>query len=69
MVDELRVERLLRAVSDDLARRLGRAVGFRNVLVHEYVSVDDDVVLARLEDPSDLEAFVTAVATWLSRQA
>ena len=50
----------------DLARRVGRAVGFRNVLVHAYVAVDDAVVLARLADPSDLDAFVTAVATWMA---
>ncbi|MGI9000160.1 MAG: type VII toxin-antitoxin system HepT family RNase toxin [Pseudonocardia sp.] len=48
----------------DLAARLRRAVGFRNVLVHEYVAVDDDVVLARLDDPSDLAEFVAAVAGW-----
>ena len=44
-----------------------RAVGFRNVLVHEYVSVNDDVVIARLADLSDLESFVAEVAAWLQR--
>ena len=39
-------------------------MGFRNVLVHEYVDVDDGVVLARLRDPSDLAAFVAAVTAW-----
>lgn len=48
-----------------LAPRLRQAVGFKNVLVHEYVDVDDDVVLARLADLSDLRAFARAVATWL----
>lgn len=50
----------------DLAARLRRAVGFRNVLVHEYIDVEDDVVLARLADPSDLDAFVTAVTAWVA---
>ena len=59
MVDEARILRLLRSVSDDvsvlqresgantpaLARPIRRAVGFRNVLVHEYIRVDDDVVI------------------------
>lgn len=49
----------------ELAARLARAVGFRNVLVHEYVGVDDAIVLARLRDPSDLAAFVTAVTAWI----
>jgi uncharacterized protein YutE (UPF0331/DUF86 family) len=53
----------------DLARRLRRAVGFRNVLVHEYVEVDDDIVLSRLKDLSDLDSFVTAVAEWVSSQS
>lgn len=47
-----------------LADRVARAVGFRNVLVHDYVDVDDQVVLARLDDPSDLAGFVAAVARW-----
>ena len=49
----------------DLSEQLARAVGFRNVLVHDYVDVDDTVVLARLDDPSDLERFVSTVAGWL----
>ena len=43
---------------------MARAVGFRNVLVHEYVAVDDGVVLARLADLSDLQDFVTSVGKW-----
>lgn len=47
-----------------LAGRLRQAVSFRNVLVHEYIEVDDRIVLARLEDPADLAEFVAAVADW-----
>lgn len=50
----------------ELAAQMRRAVGFRNVLVHDYIDVDDCLVVARLADPSDLEAFVTAVVEWLS---
>lgn len=50
-----------------LADRLVLAVGFRNVLVHEYVEVDDALVEQRLEDLSDLTAFVKALAGWLRR--
>jgi uncharacterized protein YutE (UPF0331/DUF86 family) len=52
-------------LSADLADRLRRAVGFRNVLVHDYVEVDDDIVLKRLVNLTDLEDFVAAVATWV----
>ncbi len=45
-------------LSSELAERLRRAVGFRNVLAHDYVEVDDNIVLARLADTSDLGDFV-----------
>jgi uncharacterized protein YutE (UPF0331/DUF86 family) len=48
------------------ADAMRRAVGFRNVLVHEYVEVDDDVVRARLSDLTDLDRFVSEVAAWIT---
>jgi uncharacterized protein YutE (UPF0331/DUF86 family) len=50
-----------------LAASLRRAVGFRNVLVHEYVEVSDDIVVARLADLGDLESFVRLIAAYLER--
>lgn len=52
-------------VEPRLADRMRRAVGFRNVLVHGYVDVDDSVVLAQLQDLDDLRSFARAVARWL----
>lgn len=49
----------------ELAESMGRAAGFRNVLVHDYVLVDDDVVMAKLDDLGDLRAFVAVVAAWI----
>ncbi|MGH9138239.1 MAG: type VII toxin-antitoxin system HepT family RNase toxin [Acidimicrobiales bacterium] len=48
-----------------LADRLVRAVGFRNLLVHRYVEIDDDRVVAFLDELGDLDAFVEEVAAWL----
>lgn len=50
----------------ELATRLGSAAGLRNVLVHDYVSVD----VARLaaivaHDLGDLRAFARLAAEWL----
>ena len=45
----------------DLAERLTRAVGMRNVLIHEYLDVDDELVWAALDDLSDLRAFATQI--------
>ena len=38
-----------------LARSIRQAVGFRNVLVHGYVRVNDDIVIDRLKSLGDLE--------------
>lgn len=51
----------------DLAESMRHAVGFRNVLVHDYVRVDDTIVTDRLTDLSDLYAFTAQVATWLHK--
>jgi uncharacterized protein YutE (UPF0331/DUF86 family) len=49
----------------DLARKLGRAVGMRNVLVHDYVAVDLDLLARTVrEDLEDLRAFAREAASW-----
>ncbi len=53
----------------ELAASVRKAVGFRNVLVHEYVEVDDEVVISRLADLGDLEKFVRDVAVYVSRSS
>lgn len=53
----------------ELSASMRRAVGFRNVLVHEYVAVADEIVIARLRDLSDLSAFVHRVTVWLQRES
>jgi hypothetical protein len=40
----------------EFAQRIRRAVGSPDVLVHEYVDVDDSIVLARLADFRDSPA-------------
>lgn len=51
----------------DVAASVRKAVGFRNVLVHEYVAVRDDVVVNRLADLADLEAYVHDVAVYIEQ--
>lgn len=50
----------------ELAGRMSTASGFRNVLVHHYVRVDDLRVLEHLDRLDDLRAFCAAVAKLLS---
>ncbi|MGH3182130.1 MAG: type VII toxin-antitoxin system HepT family RNase toxin [Streptosporangiaceae bacterium] len=44
-----------------------KAVGFRNVLVHEYIEVNDVIVIERLANLGDLENFVREVAAYVTR--
>lgn len=60
----------LHLIERGLAQRLQRAVGFRNVLVHEYTEVDWKVVMRVIRtDARDLAAFGKAVLKMLERQA
>jgi uncharacterized protein YutE (UPF0331/DUF86 family) len=49
----------------DLSERMRAAVGFRNVLVHQYGDVDDNIVQERLVDLGDLDAFAAQVVRFL----
>ncbi|MBY3553939.1 DUF86 domain-containing protein [Modestobacter lapidis] len=48
------------------AESVAVAVGFRNILVHEYAEVDDRRVVANVELVGDLDAFAGALARWAS---
>lgn len=50
----------------ELARSMRKAVGFRNVLVHDYVDVNDHVVIDRLKTLTDLDEFVQRVTAYVS---
>ena len=56
-------------VSVEVAEPVARAVGFRNVLVHEYAEVDDDAVRANVALLHDVETFTAAVARWVVHAA
>jgi len=50
-----------------LARSIRQSVGFRNVLVHDYIKVNDEIVVGRLKALGDLEDFVGQVASFVTR--
>ncbi|MEZ5650857.1 MAG: DUF86 domain-containing protein [Burkholderiaceae bacterium] len=55
-------------ISRALAQRLRRAVGFRNVLAHEYVDIDWAIVMHALhEGADDLTSFGRQVVKLLER--
>jgi uncharacterized protein YutE (UPF0331/DUF86 family) len=68
--DEREALRLLaerQVISMDLGERLLRAKGFRNVLVHDYVEIDPELLYAHLhDDVGDLWDFAGSLAKILS---
>jgi uncharacterized protein YutE (UPF0331/DUF86 family) len=51
------------AIGDDLASRLRRAVGFRNIAVNNYEAIDWDIVFALTGEPlADFDRFAAEVA-------
>ena len=55
-------------IDHTLAEDLARAVGFRNVLVHQYAEVDDAIVLTAWERLADFDSFVSQLSEWLAEQ-
>lgn len=50
-------------IDSELAGRLRRAVGFRNIAVHNYEAIDWEIVFALTGEPlADFERFAAAVA-------
>jgi uncharacterized protein YutE (UPF0331/DUF86 family) len=50
-------------IDAELAGRLRRAVGFRNIAVHNYEAIDWDIVFTLAGEPlADFEAFAVAVS-------
>jgi uncharacterized protein YutE (UPF0331/DUF86 family) len=58
----------LGVLSPDFARHLAPLAGFRNVLVHEYASVDWDQVYQHLQRLADLERFAERIRDWVRRR-
>jgi uncharacterized protein YutE (UPF0331/DUF86 family) len=55
-------------IEQPLAEALGRAAGFRNVLVHGYAEVDDSIVMESLETLHDFDDFVAQVSAWIDER-
>lgn len=49
-------------LAGDLAESIASAVGFRNILVHQYTVVEDRRVVEHLKRVGDLDAFVAALS-------
>lgn len=55
-------------IDTELARRLRRSVGFRNIAVHNYEAIDWDIVKALTGEPlDDFDDFARQVVVYLRR--
>jgi uncharacterized protein YutE (UPF0331/DUF86 family) len=55
-------------VSTAIAASVSKAVGFRNILVHQYAKVDDEIVMDALDNLDDLRTFVSQASAWIIAQ-
>jgi uncharacterized protein YutE (UPF0331/DUF86 family) len=58
----------MRVLPPDFARHLAPLAGFRNILVHEYLTVDWDEVYRHLQQLDDLERFAALIRQWLTER-
>ncbi|MDQ3570170.1 MAG: DUF86 domain-containing protein [Actinomycetota bacterium] len=56
-------------VPPELGEVMAAGVGFRNVLVHGYVDVDDRRVVAFLDRVGELEEYVSVASAWVDGQS
>lgn len=56
-------------VPEELVVTLGRLPGFRNIVIHEYVGLDYDLVLTALRQLDPLKEFVRLVAAHLLEES
>jgi len=58
----------LQVLPPDFARHIAPLAGFRNILVHDYVSVDWDLVHEHLQNLEDFYEFEKHIKKWLKRR-
>lgn len=58
----------LRVLTPEFARGLAPLSGFRNILVHEYLDIDWDLVHRQFSNLSQLRHFAERVREWLARR-
>lgn len=59
----------LKILRKDLAIRLGKAVGLRNIIVHEYEKVDPNIVYSIIQkNLSDFDNFILSIDEFLKKE-
>lgn len=63
--DSIRILARRGLLDHELAESIAAAVGFRNVLVHQYLTVDDGIVIQQIAHARDLNRYVAALTKLL----
>jgi len=64
LIEKLRNRRI---ISEKTAKKLNEMKGFRNILVHKYGEVDDELVFENLSNLDDFEDFTKEILLFLKK--
>ncbi len=59
----------IQALPSDFARKMAPVAGFRNILVHEYIGLDWDLVYDHLHRLEDFYEFEEYIKKWARRES
>lgn len=58
-----------KVLSSELGKKLALATGVRNILVHQYESVDPKIIYKIIQkDLGDFDEFVSQISVWLKKE-
>ena len=57
-----------RVIDEEMEEKLKRMKGFRNILVHRYGEIDDEIVFENLQKLGDFEDFINEILNFIKRQ-
>ena len=68
MVESFESLNRLGVISDKICERMKKSVGFRNIAVHEYSTIDWDIVFAvSTNDLDDFRKFSKEIIIWMNK--
>ena len=64
VIEKLRAKKI---ISEEMSKIFKKMKGFRNLLVHKYGEVDDEMVFESLSDIDDFERFIKEIMVFLKK--
>ena len=57
-----------KVIDEEMEEKLKQMKGFRNILVHRYGEIDDEIVFENLQKLGDFEDFINEILNFIKRQ-